>query len=79
MAQININVTPQLKKDIEKYMKVRGVKTKSDAIRLALREVVEQLTSQKSTDFQSWLGAGLKAPTRPNAKFRSEDDLWKVG
>lgn len=79
MAQLNINVTSQLKKDIEKYMKLRGIKTKSDAIRLALREIVEQLSSQKTTDFQSWLGAGLKAPTHTSRRFKSEDDLWKVG
>ncbi len=79
MAQLNLNMTEQFKKDLEKYMKKRGLKTKSDAIRAALREIVISISAVQETDFDSWLGAGLKAETKTRRKFKTEDDLWKVG
>jgi hypothetical protein len=77
MAQLNLNLTPEFKKDLEKYMKHKSLRTKSDAIRMALREVVALLTSTKKTDYSAWLGAGLKAQTRNELQFKSEDDLWR--
>ncbi len=76
MAQLNLNLTPQFKKDLEKYMKHRGFKTKSEALRSALHEIVLMISTSKKSDFSSWLGAGLKAETRQNRRFKSEDDLW---
>ena len=79
MAQLNLNMTTQFKKDLEKYMKHRGLKTKSEAIRMALHELVAMISSSKKADFESWIGAALKTPLNQRSKFNSEDDLWKVG
>ena len=38
MAQINLNVTPDFDSDLQSLMKARGLKSKSEAIRLAVRE-----------------------------------------
>ena len=76
MAQLNVNLTPQFKKDLEKYMKLRGIKTKSEALRMALHEIVGLISVSKKSDFSSWLGSALKAEQRQKRKFRSEDDLW---
>ena len=79
MARLNLNMTPEFKKDLEKYMRQRGITTKSEAIRMALHELVTLLNVSKKSDFDSWLGAGLKAEHKSTRKFRSEDDLWKIG
>jgi hypothetical protein len=79
MAQLNLNITPEFKKDLEKYMRQRGISTKSEAIRMALHELVTMLNVSKKSDFDSWLGAGLKAELKSTRKFKSEDDLWKIG
>lgn len=76
MAQLNLNLTPQFKKDLDKYMKHRGIKTKSEALRAALHEIVALISTAKKSDYGSWLGAGLKAELKGEVKFKSEDDLW---
>lgn len=47
MAQLNLNITPQFKKDLEKYMKIIGVRTKSEALRMALHEIVAVIATSK--------------------------------
>lgn len=79
MAQLNLNITPEFKKNLEKYMRKRGITTKSEAIRMALHELVTMMSVSKKSDFDSWLGAGLKAELKSSRKFKSEDDLWKIG
>lgn len=78
MAQLNLNLTPQFNKDLEKYMKHKGISTKSEALRMALREIVELISTSKKSDFSSWLGAGLKAEARTDRKFKTEDDIWSA-
>ena len=57
-------------------MKERNLSRKSDAIRVALREVAASKAAGREYDFRSWLGLGLRAPLRRKRRFRSEDDLW---
>ena len=76
MKQLNLNVTPEFEADLRRYMKQRKIRTKPDAIRLALREAVERRSHETSYDFRSWLGFTLKAPLRRKPRFRSEDELW---
>jgi hypothetical protein len=59
-------------------MKIRHIKTKSEAIRLAVKEGLEHNTPNKSpTDFTSWLGLAIQLPVNKKNKFQSDDDLWK--
>lgn len=75
MAQLNLNLTPEFERDLAALMKERGIGTKSEAIRTAVRESL--LRAAKPSDrpnFQSLVGS-LKQ-TNPRPKFKSEDDLW---
>jgi len=76
MKQLNLNVTAPFQRDLERLMKQRSITSKSEAIRVAVREGVERRTGAKEYDFRAWLGMGLKAPLRRRKRFRSEDDLW---
>ena len=75
MQQLNLNVTPDFERDLQRYMKQRGIPTKSDAIRQALREAVAR-SGGGDYDYRGWLGLGLKAPLPRKRRFHSEDDLW---
>lgn len=78
MTQLNVHMTPELEKNLLKYMRVRHLKSKAEAIRTAIKEGLEHAVYQsKSTDFSSWLGLGNKIPVNKKNKFRSDDDLWK--
>jgi hypothetical protein len=77
MKQFNINITPEFRKDLKLLMKHRGIKEKAQAIRMAVKEVVERILSDsKQSDFRGWLGMGLKSPQNSNPRFNNEDDLW---
>ena len=75
MRQINLNVTPEFERDLNRLMKTRRVATKSDAIRQAVHEAVERL-AEKKYDFSKLLGAGNVGPENKNRRFLTEDDLW---
>lgn len=77
MKQINLHVTPSFLKELTTVMKMKGIKTKSEAIRVAVHHLVEQLTSSRTqTSFRGWLGMGLKSPLSLNRQFKDEDALW---
>jgi hypothetical protein len=76
MKQLNLNVTPEFERDLKLFMKQKGIKRKSDAIRSALHELAERARTKSNCDFQSLLGIGLKAPLNPNPRFKTEDELW---
>jgi Arc/MetJ-type ribon-helix-helix transcriptional regulator len=77
MSQINIHLTPEFERTLTEYMRLRGIRTKSDAVRQALQEAVErERRLHRVPDFTRWLGLGKQNPENPNPKFRSDDDLW---
>jgi hypothetical protein len=75
MKQLNLNVTPEFERDLKLFMKRKGIKRKSDAIRYAIREAASR-TNVPKTDFRSWIGVAAKDAPNPNPRFKSEDDLW---
>ena len=75
MRQLNLNVTEDFVHDLQRLMKRKGLKNKSEAIRLAVREAAASATAPAS-DYRGWLGMALKAPLNPKPRFRGEDDLW---
>ncbi len=56
MAQINLHTTPQFEADLATLMKERGIKTKSEAIRLAVREVVAPYVAPPQRDLSALIG-----------------------
>ncbi len=78
MSQLNLNLTPQFEKDLLKYMKEKGVSTKSEAIRVAIKEALEfHCNATKKSDLRELLGIGLRAPINIHPQFSSEDELWE--
>ena len=79
MAQLNINLTSDFERNLKRFMRLRKIKSKSDAIRIAVKEVLEISQNKKRVnDFSKWIGLGKKAPLNPQPRFTSEDDLWSV-
>lgn len=76
MRQININVTPEFEKDLQRLMRQRKCKTKTEAIRVAVHEAAQAETKKDFSAFLKLRGIGLVGPTNPNPRFKDEDDLW---
>ena len=77
MSQLNIHLTPSFEKDLNKFMKLRHINTKSEAIRVAIKEgIYHSMARSKTVNFTNWLGLANQAPTNKKAKFSSDDDLW---
>jgi len=76
MKQFNVNVTPEFEKDLRQVMKTGGFKTKSEAVRQAVRDAAERARPTKKYDFRSLIGVALRGKENPNPRFKTEDDLW---
>lgn len=78
MAQLNMNTTSQFEETLARFMRLRGIRTKSEAIRVAVREGLElAVRTEGHTHFTSWLGAGNGGPLNPSPRFHSDHDLWE--
>ena len=78
MTQLNIHLQPAFVEDLESFMELREIPTKSEAVRIAVREGVERFQRARRTrlDFRQWTGRALRAAVNPNPRFQSDDDLW---
>ena len=71
-------MTKTLARVLSRYMKIRHIKTKAEAVRTAIKEGLERSADfVKPVDFSSWIGLGLEAPTNKKPQFKIDDDLWK--
>lgn len=78
MSQLNMHVTANFEKDLNKFMKLRRINTKSEAIRLAIKEGIQHaVVHVKPENFTHWLGLAMQVPINKKAKFSSDDDLWR--
>ena len=78
MKQLNLNIKPELQKDLDEYMRRMKIAQKSEAIRRALHEVVEQLRHVSTpVNYLQWLGTGLKTPPNRHPRFKNEKSLWE--
>ena len=77
MSQINIHLTPEFEHALAEYMRLRRIRTKSDAVRMAVLEAVErERRRREAPDLSSWLGMAKRVPENPHPYFRSDADLW---
>jgi len=77
MAQLNVHLTPEFEEALTEYMRLRHLRTRSDAVRLAVQEAVDRERRLRIVpDFSRWLGMAKQVPENPNPRFRSDDDLW---
>jgi Arc/MetJ family transcription regulator len=78
MAQLNIHLDEALEANIRRFMRLSGIRTKSDAVRVALEEGVQRARRGAGrTEYREWLGLGTRAAPSNRVRFRSEDDLWR--
>jgi len=78
MAQININLTPAFEENLARYMQIRGIRSKSEAIRIAVQEGLERsIAGQSEVDFTSWVGSALGEGESVAPRFSSDGDLWE--
>ncbi len=77
MPQLNLHLTPEFEEALDELMRLRQLRTKSEAVRLAVLETAERERRRRSpADFSSWLGLGRQTPVNPKPRFRSDADLW---
>jgi Arc/MetJ family transcription regulator len=78
MAQMNLHVTPEFERALARFMRLRGLTSKSAAVRLAVSEAVGRETRRQAlVQFSSWVGAANRGTPNPRPRFANEDDLWK--
>ncbi len=78
MPQLNIHLTTDFQDNLNEYMRLRRLKTKSEAVRLAIAEALERERSQRlPIDFSAWLGMARRAPLNSSPRFPSDDALWE--
>ena len=77
MTQLNIHMTLSFERELAKFMKIRRLKTKAEAVRVAIREGLEHSVQAEPRDFSTWIGLGKEIPNNKKPRFRSDDDLWK--
>ncbi len=56
VTQLNIHVTPALEEKLRRSMRARGIRSKSETVRIAVDEGLERDRSG-TVDFREWFGA----------------------
>ncbi len=74
MSQLNIQMNPSFEEALAKFMLVRGIRTKSEAVRTAIFEGLERAASP-GLDFSKLLGAAGPAEN-PHPRFSHHGDVW---
>lgn len=77
MSQINLHTTPRFERALARLMKLRGLRSKSEAIRAAVEEAAQRAARRPSADFREWIGLGKRGPGDAPPRFSSDDDLWR--
>ena len=78
MGQLNMHMSPAFEQTLKKFMRARGIKSKSEAIRVAVEEGLLRASARaRPAQFGDWLGLGKHAPENPRPRFASDDDLWR--
>ena len=79
MAKLTINLNPDFEDSLYRLMQRRGIRTKSEAVRVAVQEGLERsLEETPKTDFSSWIGLACGKGENPQPRFVNADDdaLW---
>jgi hypothetical protein len=77
MAQLNINLTPAFERALTRLMRIRRIKTKSEAVRVAVEEALAASSRRSAAaDFAAWIGLGTTAAQNPAPRFPDHASLW---
>lgn len=77
MGQFNLHMTPEFERTLERLVSIRGFRSKSDAVRIVVREALDEaLGTRARGDFGRLRGlaAGGAGAAR---QFQGDDDLWR--
>jgi Arc/MetJ-type ribon-helix-helix transcriptional regulator len=78
MGQMNLNVSPDFERQLARLMRLRQLTSKSEAIRVAVREAVERENrGGRGIEYSAWLGLAKQGRANPKPRFASHDDLWR--
>lgn len=77
MQQLNIRLSAASEAELRELMRRRGLRSKSEAIRLAVAEALARTADAPAPDFRSWIGLARRLPLNPSPRFASDDDLWR--
>ena len=76
MAQLNMHLSSEFEHDLAAWMRVRGIKTKAEAIRVAVREGLQRSVPQQVPATQL-IGAALDYPeSLEPPRFTEHGDVW---
>ena len=76
MGQLNINMSQEFEQKLKRYMQVRQIKTKSDAVRTAVDEALQLAKRMPTVELRELFGAAKRLRQRPRRNWIKEDDLW---
>jgi hypothetical protein len=76
MGQLNIHMSPGFEQKLKRYMQVRQIKTKSDAVRTAVDEALQLAKKAPTVNLRDLYGAGKKLRQRPRKSWLKDNDLW---
>ncbi|MBK6849073.1 MAG: ribbon-helix-helix protein, CopG family [Proteobacteria bacterium] len=61
MSQLNINLTADFSRALERLMRARGLRSKSEAVRLAVTEAAERAThASRGRTSRTWWGSAAR-------------------
>jgi Arc/MetJ-type ribon-helix-helix transcriptional regulator len=78
MSRINVHMTPGCEHALKRFMHLRRLRSKSEAVRVAVEETLARdLGARPTVDYTTWLGRATRTPGQVSPRFRSHDDLWE--
>lgn len=76
MSQINLHSSPEFTKSLSEWMRLRGFRSKAQAIRAAVEEGLERAKRRAiPLQYSTWIGLAGK-PDEAGRQFSSDADLW---
>jgi Arc/MetJ-type ribon-helix-helix transcriptional regulator len=77
MRQMNLQITPAFDEELARYMRLRKLPSRSEAVRTAVHEALQaSLGPTRASDFAALVGFAAEESENPARRFRSDDDLW---
>lgn len=77
MAQLNMNVTPEFEEALARLMRIRRIRNKSAAIRIAVSEALQRSLAESTSFDWSAMAGRASGEENPKRRFHSDADLWE--
>jgi Arc/MetJ-type ribon-helix-helix transcriptional regulator len=77
MSQFNLNATPEFLADVDLVVRRRRLKSRAEAVRVAVHEAAERARPAVEVPFERLIG--IAGPAQTDRRFDSDDALWRAG